>query len=418
VATDKPAKKGSRRGAEIAEDEGGMVVLIKWFFTSRFLGGTGTQFQYHSSLFKTVQRRGAGTWRCRKRRPCRFLSLLLNTLIADAMHPPVSSRPQRSLRLCVSPFRSSHRQPKRQVRASTSGTSVDDLPSRKTHHRRPTGCRMTSPRRIRPPCSFKLMQTSAGSPARICPSQSCNSCLPGTMRRGPVQIGPRKYKLCLKATMEAIMATYLPDHHLRLLAMWIPLIASPLVLTPRAVVADGNTAPRGVVVSDNAEGESERFFLGPYSLGNLYAVDTCSRIGDIGGKGKGPAERGVIHALNMCQIYIVDRRIRKNNGQWKFGFAEDDAPGLLIAGKLQHELKDSKGRRFLIQITELDRTTFTEGHPREDDFELSWREVRFEICLHIESEMLSEAWPKGVPIHLEFKKPSATYFADGSPKNE
>jgi hypothetical protein len=112
------------------------------------------------------------------------------------------------------------------------------------------------------------------------------------------------------------------------------------------------------VAAGDAKGKPLRkheiFAVGPYLLGELYQNRKEGEpLRDSLKKGSGPAEDDLIKSFNDTRLYVVDRRVLTDAQTWDFDSAADGYPKLAVEGTFYHELKDSRGREFTIQVVEV-----------------------------------------------------------------
>lgn len=92
----------------------------------------------------------------------------------------------------------------------------------------------------------------------------------------------------------------------------------------------------------------EDLVVGPFALGELYrTMPEKAKLGEVFSKRDGPDEKQVINSLDEVELYVLDKRVRNDKGQWVFDQAR---PSVVVGGRMTLLLKDKKRKDFNIQL--------------------------------------------------------------------
>jgi hypothetical protein len=91
---------------------------------------------------------------------------------------------------------------------------------------------------------------------------------------------------------------------------------------------------------------TELFVIGPYNLGDWLKQSDLKFGGRFVNLGDA-AREAMIKSFRTCSVYVIDQRIRPENGAAQFA---KDAPRIAFSGVLHHEWK-SGAKRLVVEIS-------------------------------------------------------------------
>jgi hypothetical protein len=175
------------------------------------------------------------------------------------------------------------------------------------------------------------------------------------------------------------------------------LLIVPAVLGLLAGTGSGSTAGEKA----GAPAAPAIVLVGPFTLAE--ACDKGSRFITEYAREDGPTEAEIREALAACKLSVLDKRVRGPKG-WCFAL-DDKCPKVVAEGPFRFELKDKKGRAFVVQLI---RASFV---PARTDNSTSppTRTGYIQLALRVE-----DTWGKLRETSTYYAAPAVGYDVDGA----